>query len=41
MSPTKQLIQSPKSGLDQVRDWFTNKNCEIFTFQPDCWQAVQ
>ena len=41
MSPTKQLIQSPRSGLDQVRDWFTNNHWEIFTFQYECWQAVQ
>lgn len=41
MSPTKQLIQSPKSGLDQVHDWFTNNHWEIFTFQQECWQAVQ
>ncbi len=41
MSPTKQLIQSPKSGLDQVHDWFTNNHWEIFTFQQECCQAVQ
>ena len=41
MSPTKQLIESPRSGLDQVRDWFTNNHWEIFTFQHECWQAVQ
>jgi len=41
MSPTKQLIQSPKSGLEQVCDWFTNNHWEIFTFQHECWQAVQ
>ena len=41
MSPTKQLIQSPRSGTDQVHNWFTNNHWKIFTFQHECWQAVQ
>jgi ATP-dependent helicase Lhr and Lhr-like helicase len=41
MSTAKQPIKPSKSGLNQVHNWFTNNHWEIFTFQQECWLAVQ